>query len=74
MFCDISVFWYLGVNMVGPSQTGKSPVRRGKTYQQVQKPSRATKITLLGGGLAAMLALSASLGGAWLLYWCPGWI
>ena len=44
----------------------------GGTNLPEQRPSRATKLILLVGCLAAISAMSASLGAAWLLYWYPG--
>ena len=46
--------------------------RTGGALLPYQMASRATKLRLLGGCLAAISAISASLGAAWLLYWWPG--
>ena len=70
-YLGIEALWYKNYPSGAPSQPReKGPVgpvglaREGFSYFG----------TSLVGCLAAMSAISASLGAAWLLYWWPGWL
>ena len=61
------IYWHYGIQEAKWSILGED-VNTGGTNLPDQMASRATKLILLGGCLAAISAISASLEAAWLLY------
>ena len=62
------IYWHYGILVAKWSILG-TPGKPGKTTLLHFWASRATKLILLGGCLAAISTILASLGAAWLLHW-----
>ena len=62
------IYGHYGILVAKWSILGED-VNTGGATLPYQMASRATKLRLLGGCLAAISAISASLGAAWLLHW-----